>query len=487
MQEFWFCSSCKSMNRADARHCYKCRAPKQQATLATVAERSTGVVLTPGLDEEHREVAWTLMSGRRYVSAWKLGYVAAAMIILFVPLAAFVLAAEFWLVVANNLLDPIAVAQYHPAPTLSAVLVVAVFVLLFVAVLMVVLHSVFLGLTSMNAPALGSGTPRFGPVRAGLWWIESYLWSLWGLQTLWVIPYIVARAFGVLCGPIAAIGKPRRLLQDLMDRYGVPGSSDSRLVGFWSMAWGAARGIVYASYLLPLLVLITAIVLILSTSLLGIALTPAPPGQAAFFATLLVLMVVAGQYLAEGSGLFLLARITIELSRRQRRREAWVAGGLAHATPTVAAPGRAAVAEAPFLPPPGYPPPPGYGPQPLPQPPAQMAPEPPRSSYGSIYRTAPQPGPVPQAGLAPGSQAGVAPVLPAPDEPVAWSRKIERMVPQPDFAPLPPEQLPPAWLRAIRQSEAPVPKSSAPEATSPDPQAPLVEAPHGDLDIGSGI
>ena len=83
MQEFWFCSACKSMNRATTARCYRCGAVREQATLATVAERPRGVVLTPGLDEEHREVAWMLMSANRYFSAWRLGYVAATLLVLF--------------------------------------------------------------------------------------------------------------------------------------------------------------------------------------------------------------------------------------------------------------------------------------------------------------------------------------------------------------------------------------------------------------------
>ena len=85
-------------------------------------------------------------------------------------------------------------------------------------------------------------------------------------------------------------------------------------------------------------------------------------------------------------------------------------------------------------------------------------------------------------------------MLPAPEEPVVWSRKVERMVPQPDFAPLPPEELPPAWLRAIGQSESPASSPPAPAETPPVPEAPPVEEANrptereaDDLDVGSGI
>jgi hypothetical protein len=37
MQEFWFCARCKSMNRANSQQCYRCKALKTEATLATVA------------------------------------------------------------------------------------------------------------------------------------------------------------------------------------------------------------------------------------------------------------------------------------------------------------------------------------------------------------------------------------------------------------------------------------------------------------------
>jgi hypothetical protein len=332
MQEFWFCSECRSMNRADARRCYKCRALKEQSTLATVAERNDGVVLTPGLDEEHREVAWALMSTNRYVSAWRLGYVAAGLICLFL-----VLAPLFFGAVVVALISIVrSQAADQPNTGLAAILLVLTLASTLVFMAMVVLHSVFLGLTAMNSPALGCGTPRFGPVRSGLWWIESYLWSTWGMLTLWFWPYLIARALGVLCGPIAAIGKPRRMLQDLMDRSGVPGSSGSRPVGVWSIAWVAARCINYVAYLLPLLLIISAFILYLFTGLVGIHLSPAPEGQLLFFSLILLAVILGGELLAEGSALFLLSRITIELSRRQRAREAWVRQGLAVARATAA-------------------------------------------------------------------------------------------------------------------------------------------------------
>jgi hypothetical protein len=328
MQEFWFCSQCSSMNRSDSKRCYKCRAVKEGSTLATVAERNKGVVLTPGLDEEHREIAWALMTGNRYVSAWRLGYVSAGLIALSLILASAIAVdlVVIWIgIVAHAVAPGSSVAQN---PALSAILLALFIVLAAVSLTMVVLHSIFLGLTAMNSPALGCGTARFGPVRSGLWWIESYLWSAWGLQTLWVFPLVVARAFGVLCGPVAAIGKPRRMLQDLMQRFGVPGAADTRVVGFWSMTWAAARVISYFSYLLPVVLLIAAYFLFHVVPLLGIHVVSAPQGQVVFFALILVALISVGEILAAAAGLFFLAQITLELSRRQRTREIWVRHGL---------------------------------------------------------------------------------------------------------------------------------------------------------------
>lgn len=512
MQEFWFCSNCKSMNRAGSTRCYKCHAAKEQATLATVAERSTGVVLTPGLDEDHREVAWTLMSGNRYVSAWRLGYVVAGLMTVWLAAWTFD-SVLFAIYLVTGLVSPerqAALLEFVSNPPYSLILGV---ISLSVPVT-IVLHSGFLALTSMDSPGLGSGSPRFGPVRAGLWWIESYLWIVWGVLLLTfpiyavglvIIPYRLMSFGGLflgpalvvtwglfvryvyleLGGPLAAIGKPRRLLQDLMDRLGVPGASDSRLVGQWSVAWGTLVGTTYAIIWGPILLIVAVVTVWLGAGVAGITLAPSSERQIELYLTILVLLVGAFVFFAYGALMYLTLRITIELSRRQRRREAWVLGGLADATAVVVAPGGPRMAQA--------------VPQPQPQPPAQMAPEPPLSFYGSTYRTAPQPGPAADVGLAPGSQVGVPPVVRAPEEPVVWSRQVERMVSRPDFGPLPPEELPPDWQRVIQRSGAPVPKPPAPEATSPDPQTPPVESPpvepppkpienrSDDLDIGSGI
>lgn len=347
MQESWFCAQCKSMNRANAQQCYKCRALKAGATLATIAGRQHGVVLTPGLDEEHREVAWTLMFRQTYVSAWKIGYLAAAL--LFAMLAVWLLIGAVTLVSVIHLFstDQADLGNQSHAPLLSLFAAGLIGAGL-LAIVTVVVHSVFLYLTSVNASALGSGSPRFDPARAALWWIESALWAIRGSLAFVVPPFLAliavslvgpilgmglgivwfVCAFWALGDPVSCLDKPRRLLVDLWDRLGIPGSADSRIVTLWSVAWGTGRGIEYAVSGVIYLFVIVLSIIGFGASRIGGEVTFAPAGQVALAQTLLTFTVLTVQIVADGIGLYLLARITMELATRQRVREGWVLGGL---------------------------------------------------------------------------------------------------------------------------------------------------------------
>ena len=134
-----------------------------------------------------------------------------------------------------------------------------------------------------------------------------------------VVWFVCARwAFGIIGGPIASLGKPRRLHQDLMDRLGVLGASDSRVVGLWSAAWGTARGIDYAVCLGPSLLIIMLFAIRVIAADIGFELAPASDSQVALVSTVLIGLVVVAELLADGVGLFMMGRITMELARRQR-------------------------------------------------------------------------------------------------------------------------------------------------------------------------
>jgi hypothetical protein len=334
------------MNRANSQSCYKCRAPKEAATLATVSDRQPGVVLTPGLDEEHREVAWMLMARQGYTSAWKLGYVSAGLLI--ATLVAYAVVGAMTLVTGISIALGSAISADSPASVpVVRLLAVSSSLAGLIAIVTVVVHSVFLYLTSVNMPALGSGSPRFDPIRAAVWWIESALWAIRGGLAFVVPPFFAVLAtamlgiFGLIAGfvwfmcafwllgdPVAALGKPKRLLQDMWERLGVPGSADARQVTFWSVAWGLGRGIEYAVaggvYLLVIVLMLIEFVVRLSGNVLAVA----PAGQWLLVGTLVGIAVLVIQVAADAVALFLLARITVEIASRQRVREGWVAGGL---------------------------------------------------------------------------------------------------------------------------------------------------------------
>jgi hypothetical protein len=321
--------------------------------MAVIRERQHGTVLTPGLDEEHREVAWLLMARHGYTSAWRLGYAAAALLAL-VALAEIVFGLAYLGVCLGRRefgMPPEGDARYMAAAAPLAVVVISWLVT-------AVVHSIFLGLTDSNVPALGGGSPRFDPIRAGLWWIEATLW--WMRAALaFVVPVFLCLLALILGGlifgmvlaivwvvvsvmlfgdPIKCLGKPGRLLGDLYLRLAVEGSSDTRIVTYWSLAWGIARGL---SYAVVVLFGVMVVATIPARIVGGLESAPADQSEVAFF--LLDLFTVTIELVAEVIAMGLLCQITLELSRRQRIREQWVLSG-SHAAAATAAPSVAAPA-----------------------------------------------------------------------------------------------------------------------------------------------
>ncbi len=368
MQEYWFCESCKSMNRATADRCYRCHAPRTQATLVTVAERAPGVVLIPELDEEHRQVAWTLMARQTYISAWQLGYVAAGLLLVACLAAPLMLIAQTMLTVSGRL----------PADASLGALVGRLwFVIGLLYLGAIVVHSIFLGLTTMDTPALGSGSARFATWRAFLWWIESTLWALRG-GLAFVVPVLLAwiglviggLIFGLIIGgvwfwlaiqllgdPVLCLGKPKRLIEDLWQRLAVRGSADARLVSLWAMAWGVSRGFAYAVSAFVYVAMLILLLLSFFGYVFGIdlGLVGSDSGDQTYV-TALAVFVAGVQLLAEGIASLLLVEITLELASRQRTRERWVTSGLGPAQGGPAAAAMPPVASA--GPPPSPPSPP---------------------------------------------------------------------------------------------------------------------------------
>jgi hypothetical protein len=343
-QQYWYCPECFSQNRANANHCYKCQFPRARAAEAagtgptygsagtgpTYGSAGTGheagTVLTPGVDEEHRQAARAVMD-RGYTSAWKLGYLSAGSLAATVVLL--VIAVVFWLprldlAIQNRQPEPNTLLETGANLSLAALCLVGLF--------SIVAHSIFLSLSSRAAPALGSGSPGTSPAEAGVWWIESELSALGGVVAI-NVPLVFTGLFGVVAkyllgqggagfwvlgNPIGYFGRPGHLLADLWQRLGVPGSEGTRTITIWSIVWGIAQ-----------------LVFFVSTELVGLGLVylsirsahdgrPLANAQGASVTATLFLVVAIIELLAVVVSLCLLAGITYELARRQRTREAWV-------------------------------------------------------------------------------------------------------------------------------------------------------------------
>jgi hypothetical protein len=240
-----------------------------------------------------------------------------------------VIAAVLWLprlslAIQNRQPEPNALLETGANLSLAALCLVGLF--------SIVAHSIFLSLSSRAAPALGSGSPGSSPAEAGVWWIESELSALGGVMAI-NVPLVFTGLFGVVAkyllgqggagfwvlgNPIGYFGRPGRLLADLWQRLGVPGSAGTGTITIWSIVWGIAQ-----------------LVFFVSAELVGLGLVylsirsahdgrPLANAQGASVTATLFLVVAIIELLAVVVSLCLLAGITYELARRQRIREAWV-------------------------------------------------------------------------------------------------------------------------------------------------------------------
>jgi len=421
MQEFWFCEACKSMNRGDADHCYRCRAPRARATMATIHERHLADVMMPGVDKLEQGTARAMLAGYPYNDVGPMGYIAAAVLI---PPILFQLG--FLLYEVANLVSLIAPDRYFLGAGWSLLLQVCLGGYGLFVVIAAVIHSVFLALTNTNVPSLGGGTPRFGTPRAAGWWIEAALWAWRANLTVWIPIYLGIRSMEVLGlfglvfalalvwlavrylhNPMYSLQKPVRLLEDLTSRLALRGSSDGGLASMWSAAWGTARMV---DVITPLLVVVGAIVMVLAAVIqMTRTTTGSPPASELSFASSVttlsaaLILIVVVEVVANIIALALLARLTLSLAHSQKVRRSWVvtSAGWPSGVPPVGFP-TAVVASAanppagPATRPPAIPAPPTAGPtpptappQPPPGPAVAQAPAPTEHAPESVPGAAP--------------------------------------------------------------------------------------------------
>jgi len=379
VDEFWVCEHCRSLNRSGTGRCYHCKQkfgskPKavpeptrssaapgpmsmpsaqvslgplppyiaRPAALGTPAPRdgsiggsgrSRRVFRRPSLTYPIRKrIAWALVT-RQSVSVSALGYVTAAMLSLVLL--------DGLLLVANALsagLDALQSGSPQSAwsnldPVQQGTL--QVLAVAFVAIGAVTLgcFSVFVGLTTHNAPGLGAQTPLLTPYPAGVSWLQGMrtqaglafgllapallVWlgyAIPGLILAVVVLEIVQRRIG---DPLGWLARPSRHLSDLYLSLGIDGAPSALVVTLWSICFVALNVLAIAVFALPLLGVLVSVASALShqPDLLTWQASGYGPAQVG-------IAVLVGSLLVCAAGTIgLLIPITLGLVGRQRTRQ----------------------------------------------------------------------------------------------------------------------------------------------------------------------
>jgi hypothetical protein len=357
MPESWFCESCGSLNRGNADRCYRCKSPKAQGVAATTREQRPVDALFPGADKVDAARAAAQLAPHSYIDPSLLGYLA---VVGFTILFAAGLATLAGAVAA--LLATVAPDTFKFTDAMRRLTVVAGAVTGAGSILAVVCHSAFLWLTTRNVPALAGGMPRFGSRRALAWWIEAYLWQVWALCVVWVVPGIlllvvlIVLAFGqALLGGFGFLGalfaiwyfgrysgiridfpqytlevlrKPARLLEDLTERLAAQESPGRRLVSLWSTSWVTSAVI---RVFLPYLVLglwVFIVLLLAARAFAGLDVGKMPSESDLLLAeTTFVALMGLTALLTDLLAVFFIARVTLALTDAQRKRHRWLVEG----------------------------------------------------------------------------------------------------------------------------------------------------------------
>ena len=314
VDEFWVCQHCRSLNRAGTGRCYHCRqkfgsAPKAAAPVnrsaaapgpRPVSSGQADVDALPsylvrpialetavpsdnsigGSRESHRRlhrphvtdpirrrISWALAT-RQSVSISGLGYVTAAMLSLVLL--------DGLLLVSNGLPTAFNALQSGSPKTAWDQLgtpqqgTLQVLAIAFVAIGAVTLlcFSVFVGVTTHNAPGLGAQTPPLTPYRAGIGWLRGLLaqvqvaFGLLAPATLVLLGYTIP---GLILGivvleivqrrlddPFGWLARPSRQLSDLYLSLGVDGAPSAPLITIWSACFVALNVLINATFALPL-------------------------------------------------------------------------------------------------------------------------------------------------------------------------------------------------------------------------------------------
>jgi len=402
VDEFWVCQHCRSLNRAGTGKCYRCRnkygsspkegssagnsAPVAAAPLAASAPdfrspppptptytrpvalgavppaygapvgvargpmaaasgtslgayRKPSPVLNPIVALRGR-IAGSLARRQSVSVAW-LGYLTAALLVLFLALSAMLLLAI--LPVAASLLAHAdagkAWAQLSTGQQGSLKSLLIAFGA--VAALSLLSFSIFLGLTTHNATGLGADQPMLTPYRAGVCWAGA-LWAQLRIAVGLAVPAaLIWRGYEIL-GLIAAIvaveiaqrhlddaggwlTRPYRHLPDLYAKLGVEGSITSPIAWIWSGCFRIANVMVIAVACIPML----GVALVAASTLAGRSDVIGWQSTGLGAAQITVALLVASLLGWTAISIALLVPVTIGFVTRQRTRKTLVRVGRA--------------------------------------------------------------------------------------------------------------------------------------------------------------
>ena len=402
MNEFWVCEHCHSLNRVGSGRCYRCREKYgSQPKEAAVVNRNSGVPgLTPAValaglpapaalsaeppaylsrsvalapvavrpfsapqgqarPERHfkrpeltgwirRRIAASL-AARESVSIWFVGYLAAGLLTLLLLDGALIVTTAT--PIAGDALQSGSISSAWGQLDSGHQWTLEMLAIAFAGIgaLALLFFSIFIGLSTHNAPGLGAEIPQLSPYRAATCWL-AVLWAQARIAVGLLVPGILIWIGYPLPGLVVAfmavelvqrsrdnsfgwLTNPARHLPDLFAKLGVSGSNSSLIGSTWSACFRIANILAIAVYALPLAARVAiAVAAVAGQSDLQVWQSSGfGPVQLAIAAVAVLLV------LATFGAIGLLVPISIEIVERQRTRRTLVRVG--RSRPWVARPG----------------------------------------------------------------------------------------------------------------------------------------------------
>lgn len=287
MNEFWVCTQCHSLVKANVRRCYSCKSPRPEDA-QEVDNGVDGAVVTPGIDNGLQDVAFLLSEGKRVIPTGVLASltILAVTVNLLAMLVGIGIRAYAGVLLAK---DPLALLGETGLIGLAFWTGIVSTVSFLVGL---VLWLVFEGVSLYNAPLLGAGNSKHSIPGALAWWFVPIL-------NIWI---------------------PIRIVADLHARLGSKGAEGQLMVGLW---WALH---VFARFFGPFLTLVLSVsaVGLVAAGAAGASVSFNPSLAGASIATTLLDVIQSGLEIVSGAAFIVVIR---DLHERQAFRADWLAEG----------------------------------------------------------------------------------------------------------------------------------------------------------------